>query len=193
MRKTNSALSSIDQAGIDAVRIFESTLPDNAKSVDILKAKQYVDGHKFEKWLLKTAINVSYKGENHIGVGMADSEKGKPSSYLLAVVFGELNFTHKMGLYFLYPNNQYRFKAGSFHVFPVIKNNMIGAFVFHVRGIDFLLNLFPSYAPPSLRSLGINVATGDYDYILDAEPIYRGSSMTVINENNVQQSIYFKW
>lgn len=47
--KHNNALSGIDQAGIDAVRIFESTLPKDMRSVDTSKSKKYVDGHKFEK------------------------------------------------------------------------------------------------------------------------------------------------
>jgi len=189
----NNSLSDIDKVGIDAVRIIESTLPDGARSINTSATKKYIDGYNFERWLLKTAINVSFNGKNHIGVGMTDSEQGKPCSYLLAVVFGELNFSHKMGLYCLYPKNQFRFKAGSFHMFPIVKNKMIGAFVFHVRGIDFLLNLFPDHAPPPLRQLGINEATGDHDYILDAEPIYRSSSMAVTNGNNDPYSIYFKW
>lgn len=189
----NNSLSDVDQAGIDAIRIFESTLPDKAKSIDTSKIKEYIDGYTFERWLLKIAINISFNRKNHIGVGMADSELGKPSPYLLAIVFGELNFSHKMGLYFLYPKNQYKLKAGSFHVYPIIKENVIGAFVFHIRGMDFLLNLYPNHAPPSLRNLGIRELTGVHNYILDAELVYRSSSTVIINENNEQCSIYFKW
>ena len=191
--KHNNNFSPIDQAGIDAVKIIESTLPEYAKSIDTSDVKKYIDGHKFEKWLLKIAINISYNGNNHIGFGMTNSEKGKPSPYLLAVMFGELNFNNKLGLYFLCPNGQYRFKVGSFHVFPVIKSDVIGGFVFHVRGIDFFLNLYPGHEPPTLRSLGCNEPTGERDYILDAQPMYRSPSLTVSNEHNEQQIIYFKW
>lgn len=124
---------------------------------------------------------------------MTDSEKGKPSPYLLAIVFEGLNFSHQMGLYFLHLKDKYRLMAGSFHMFPIIKDNEIGAFAFHIRGIDFLLNLFPGHAPPALRNLGINLVIENYDYVLDAEPIYRSTSLLITNEDNKQQSIYFKW
>jgi len=191
--KHNNGLSDIDQAGINAVKIIESTLPQFARSVDTSKTKKYIDGHKFERWLLKIAINISVKGINQIGVGMVDSQTGVPSAYLLAVIFGELNFTHEMGLYFLFPNGKHKFEAGSFHVFPIFKEQVIAAFVFHIRGVDLLLNLFPGHSPPPLRGLEINNDAIDINYILDATPQYRSKSIIVTNENKVQQQVYFKW
>lgn len=191
--KHNNGMSDIDQAGIDAIKIIESVLPLHARSIDTSSAKKYIDGYDFERWLLKIAINISVKSENHIGVGMTGSQVGLPSAYLLAVIFGELKLTHEMGLYFLFPNGEYKFKAGSFHLYPVIKDKVIGAFVFHVRGLDFLLNLFPGHSPPSLKSLGICNAKGDFDYILDSVPQYRSQSIIIANNNEDHQSIDFHW
>jgi len=191
--KHNNGMSDIDQAGIDAIKTIESVLPPNARSVDTLTAKKYINGHDFERWLLKTAINVSVKSENHIGVGMANSQVGLPSAYLLAVIFGELKLTNEMGLYFLFPKGEYKFKVGSFHMYPVVKDKEIGAFVFHIRGLDFLLNLLPGYPPPSLKNLGISKSTGNHDYMLDSVPQYRSNSIIIGNANENKQSVHFYW
>jgi hypothetical protein len=190
--KHNNALSDVDQAGIDAVRIFESTLPPSMRTMKSSNAPKYVDGYNFERWLLKTAINLSVGGKNHIGVGMSNSEPGKPSPYLLAVVFGRLKFTHEMGLYFFF-QKEYKCRVGLFGVYPIIKNEEIGAFVFNLRGIDVLLSLFPGHAPPSLRNLGIKEDSGDNSYILDSTPSYRNPSLEVNNINEISHKIYFKW
>jgi len=191
--KHNNGLSQIDQAGIDAVKIIESVLPSHAQSVNTSKIKMYIDGHNFEKWLLKTAINLSVNQSYHIGVGMADSQAGLPSAYLLAVLFGGLEFTDSMGLYFLYTKENVKFKAGTFSVYPVIKEESIAAFVFHIRGLDFILSLFPEHPVPTLRSLGLNNPTGDFDYILDSIPQYRSKSVVVNNFKEIERKIYFKW
>jgi len=191
--KHNSILSVVDQAGIDAVKIIESTLPPRMRSIETSEVDTYIDGHLFERWLLKTAINISYGGISHIGIGMSGSKKGKPSPYLLAVIFGELKFSHKLGLYVLSPESQYKFEVGSFHVFPIVKDERIGGFVFHVRGVDFFLNLNPWHAPPSMRSLGIGKATGDHDYVLDTNPAYRCSDLRICNAEYENSIIRFKW
>jgi len=189
----NSALSPVDQAGAEAVRAFESTWPTEIRSMDTTNAKLTIDGPLMERWLLKTAINVSVNGGYHIGLGMTDSQVGQPSPYLLAVAFGELPFSHKMGLYTLFPGECQRMKAGSFSVYPLRKNGSLGAFVFHVRGFDFLLNLFPGHAPPCLRELGINRDPGGRHYLLDCNPQYRIRSMVSRNDVGGRHEIFIKW
>lgn len=124
---------------------------------------------------------------------MTDSKPGIPSDYLLAVVFGDIKFTHHMGLYFLMPEHSYMIKAGSIHVYPVIKEQYIGGFVFHIRGIDFFLSLYPGHSPPPLRILGINNAVDWGDYTLDAIPRYRLPSIFLSNEESKSTIINFNW
>ena len=169
----NSKLSRLDEEGINAVRIFEYLLPATARSVNSRPSRFIIDGHLFEKWLLKTAINISYKTDQHIGVGMAESIPGIPSAYLLAVVFGELNFTHNMGIYTLTSNYFYKFKAGSIFICPVQKDGEIGGFLFHIRGLNFFLSLFPGHHPQKLRELGLTSDDNLTDYLLDAALSYR--------------------
>jgi len=75
----------------------------------------------------------------------------------------------------------------------VVKDNEIGAFVFHIRGLDFLLNLSPRESLPSLKNLGICKTTGEHDYIIDLVPQYRSNSIVIGNKNKKQQSINFYW
>jgi len=191
--KHNNGLSEVDQFGIDAVRIIESVLPENVQSISTSNRKDYIDGYNFERWLLKTAINLSANGNNHLGVGMADSEVGLPPPYLLAVLFGEINFTNNMGLYFLYPEGRIKIRAGTILAYPIIKNSVIAAFVFHIRGLDFLLSLFPGHSPQSLRALGLKNPTLDFDYILDSKPEYRSSSLVIKDAKGINHQISFKW
>jgi len=191
--KHNNGLSKIDQAGIDAFKTIESLLPSHAQSMDVSKAKKYIDGYNFERWLLKTAINLSVNQNFHIGASMTDSQIGLPSPYLLAVLFGELDFSHEMGLYFLFPNDKYDFKAGSLLMSPVVKDQIIVAFIFHIRGIDFVLSLYPGHTLPSLKSLGVENPTGDFDYVLDVSPQYRSKIFTTKHGSNTKKQIVFRW
>ncbi|NQT54697.1 MAG: hypothetical protein HQ551_00545 [Desulfobacteraceae bacterium] len=78
----NNQLSVVDSAGINAIRIFEQFFPKQYRSVKTEPENKVVDGLNFERWLLKTAINLTYKGDMHLGVGMTDSIPGIPSPYL---------------------------------------------------------------------------------------------------------------
>lgn len=185
----NSALSPVDIAGIKIVRYFDQLYP-NIENLPSEKTEPPFDGHMFERWLLKTAINISYGSSEHIGVGMTDSKPGKPSAYLLAVVFGDIPFSHKMGAYFIYPKGEYLVRKGEISLVPVIKSGEIGGFYFHLRGLDIFLSLFPGHAPPSLEEIGV---TGFPDHILHAELQYRSSSLILRNEGAASTQVRFAW
>ena len=178
-RKHNSVLESADRAGIAAIRIFEGSLRSTGR----------IDGVMFERWLLKTAINVTYEGSLRIGMGMTDSEPGIPSPYLLAVVFGDLDFTHKMGAYFLFPRCSFEYRAGEISIVPIHKNGEVGGFLFSLRGIFVLLSLCPGHDPPPLQELGIEVAT----HLAGVKPMYRCGSIIVSNSEGSEDRISFDW
>jgi hypothetical protein len=192
-RKHNSELSPIDKEGINAVRIFESLLPENLRSNTILPENGKVNGYQFERWLLKTAINVSYKSNLHIGLGMSESQLGLPSPYLLAVVFGGLNFTHNMGVYMLTNRKPTKFRVGEIAMFPVYKDGAIGGFFFHIRGLKFFLSLLPGSSLPKLRKLGLTEGGYIDSDLLDSKPHYRLSEMIINNHNSPPQNIEFCW
>ncbi len=189
----NSLLSEIDLAGINAIRVFEQLLPEDIRSTKTLPESQVIDGLNFERWLLKTAINLTYGGELHLGVGMTDSEPGKPSQYLLQVVFGDLPFTHKLGLYTLCYNSLEKFMVGSISFTPIQQDNRIAGFLFHLRGFDFFLSLYPGHAPPQLGTLGIGDDGKVPKYIAEAIPEYRRNKIIAFNEKKEPLEVQFEW
>lgn len=183
----NNQLSIVDKAGINAIRIFEQCIPEQYRSVKTEPECFVIDGINFERWLLKIAINLAYKGDKHIGVAMTHSIPGIPSPYLLQVVFGNMPFTHKMGLYtFQHETGRY-FNAGEFSMTPIHQDGAIGGFIFHIRGFDFFLSLYPGHAPPKLNTLGIE---GD---VANALPVYRNKVITVFNQNKNRFDVTFEW
>ncbi len=189
----NNTLSIIDQAGINAIRIFEHLMPGKYRTVTTVPESHVVDGLNFERWLLKTAINLTYQGDMHLGFGMTDSVPGEPAPYLLQVVFGDLPFTHKMGLYTLCYETLEKFRVGSISFTPIHKDNQIGGFLFHIRGFDFFLSLYPGHTPPKLRDLGLGQDGKIQKHIVNALPIYRRDVITAFNENRERREVQFEW
>lgn len=189
----NNTLSGIDQAGANAVRIIESILPEDRRSTTLAPDSLEIDGLNFERWLLKIALNLSFKSELHIGFGMIDSTPGWPSPYLLQVVFGNLPFTHKMGLYTFGYDTTEKIRAGSIAFMPIHKEGHIGGFWYHIRGFDFFLSLYPGYYLPRLRELGIGANKNIPPYIVNALPEYRRKKIVALNERREPSVVSFKW
>jgi len=189
----NSKLSNIDQAGINAFRVFEQLIPEKHRTIKTPPENKIIDGLNFERWLLKTAINLSFKGDKHIGVGMTDSVPGIPSPYLLQVVFGELPFTHQMGLYTLCYETMEKFLVGNFSVTPIYQDNNIGGFLYHIRGFDFFLSLYPGHPVPKLSTLGLGEHNNIPSHIANALPIYRRDIINVYNQKQEHMQVNFCW
>lgn len=186
-RKHNSLLDVVDRGGVSAIRSFDA---DREEGDPMVQGEVAIDGGLFERWLLKTAINVSYMSSLQIGVGMTDQQVGIPASYLVAVAFGACSFSHKMGAYFLLPSEEFRFRKGEITIMPVHKDGHIGGFYFHLRGVDVFLSLYAGHAPSSLRNLGVSSLPV---HILDAVPTYRSTSLTISTNNNAFRGISFSW
>lgn len=187
-RAHNSALSEVDVEAMKVVENFQrATSPRNSATLSV----DIIDGKKLERWLLKTAINLSYEGILHIGVGMNGSVPGLPSPYLIDVAFGKLPFTHKMGAHFLIPEKNTLHKPNQIAVSPIFKDGHIGGFYFDLRSQAIFLNLFPSHTPPTLGTVAekMHLQTP----ILDAKLVYR--PLVVATESNGLQTslIKFKW
>ena len=148
--KHNNLLSDSDNEAVKALDLFRYESTGSAERQS--NQGRIINGIFLEKWLVKTAINFSIGGNRHIGVGMNDSEVGHPSPYLLAVAFGDLNLSHGMGAYFLYPTGYYPYIPGEIIVMPIIKDDYIGGFYFGLRGQPVFLNLIPGTSPNVFNS-----------------------------------------
>ena len=183
-RRHNSILESADRAGIAAIRVFDETINPSQGTADT------INGLELERWLLKVAINLSFRGSEKLGVGMLGTEAGYPAPYLLEVVFGNRIFDYQMGVYVLFPAGEYRFRRGEIVVTPIRRNNEIGGVYFSLRGIHVFLSLLPGHAPPPLGKLG-NITLPKH--VLEANPCYRPSSIIIPKLDGIKSTIKFGW
>jgi hypothetical protein len=187
-RTHNSALSETDSEAKKAVGLFQRSKPPTK---DDPLGDNNVDGHKFERWLLKTAINLSYGRDLQIGVGMQGSVPGVPSPYLIDVAFGKLPFSHQMGAYFLFPEKETLHSPSEIVMIPLIKDGHIGGFYFELRSQAVFLNLFPGHALPTL---GAAAAQLDLQQaLLHAELVYRPPQIAIAANGVPVSMVRFKW
>lgn len=178
-QKHNNELSVTDEAAKLVIGAFEAG-----------RSAKQLNGLLFERWLVKTAINLSLGCQHHIGVGMSESEPGKPSPYLIAVAFGNETLCAKMGAYFLFPVDKYLYRAGEIFVTPIQRDMEIGGFLFGLRGQFVFLNLFPGHAPPPIATLAPGIVP---DQIGAAPLYYRPASFDILNAGGTMERIQLQW
>ncbi|WP_157726503.1 hypothetical protein [Imhoffiella purpurea] len=86
-----------------------------------------------------------------------------------------------------------RFRVGSISFTPIHIDKQIGGFLFHIRGLDFFLSLYPGHALPTLNTLGIGDDGKVPKHIASATPEYRKNTVSVINEHGERSDIKFNW
>ena len=177
--KHNNDLSQTDQAAVLAISAFTTG-----------KGTPPVMGLLLERWLLKTAINLSVGSNLHIGSGMADSKTGWPSPYLLAVAFGDLLFSACMGAYFLLPQQPYSHRAGEFLVTPIYRDGAIGGFVFGLRGQFVFLSLYPGHVPPAIGLLAPSLLP---EPLGTATLVYRPHSLLLQIGSSAPINVQLEW
>lgn len=178
-KKHNNGFSTLDEEAKYAINCFEKG-----------KTGRPINGLLLERWLLKTAINLSLNCNFRIGVGFSDSVKGYPSPYAVALALGQEPFKYEMGMYFLenktgVPNN-----PNEQLMMPITKNDEIGMFLFGLRGANIILNLVPAHEVPKLSNLKLHDSS-PVD-IEDEKPIYRPQGFTNTNiESGLISSVEF--
>lgn len=187
-RKHNSLLSSIDKSGIEIISFLEQARDSKYDIPQITTS-----GHLFEKWLLKTAINLSFNSQLHIGLGMTDSKLGIPSAYLLDVVFGKIEFSHQMGAYFIPNSAPLKIKEREIATIPIVKDKVLGGILFNLRGYHFFISLVPCHELPNLASLGLTPEFGINKELLELKPRYRPTSLVITSKNKKTSELKFYW
>lgn len=172
----------IDLEGVKLIKFLQN--PSNKENSLIIK------NDLFERWLLKTAINLSIKENCFIGVGMNNSEKNKVPDYLLHIAFNKNIFSYEMGLYILPAVVQSSVQNSVIAIVPFLKNDEIGGFYFNLYGLGFFLSLFPCHTPPSLYEIGIENDLLPSEH-LNVTPIYRPNEIQ-IEHNFVIKKIMFR-
>lgn len=178
-QKHNNDLSPVDSAAKHAIEAFVTA-----------SSERPLNGLLLERWLVKTAVNLSVGGNLHIGCGMSDSKPGWPSPYLLAVAFGDAVLTAQMGAYFLFPVTQYLHHAGEILIVPIHRDGCIGGFVFGLRGQFIFLSLYPGHAPPPVHTL----APGLLPEPIGTAPLYyRPTTFNIHIAGGTEGQIHMQW
>lgn len=159
-RRHNSLLSPVDEGGAAAFDAFRelrriANIREKLRGPFRTVVKHSFDGPLLERWLLKTTINLSYKGDKPIGRGSISA--GIPPDDLVRIAFGRASFYGRAGLSFiLRPGMQIK-SEDALTFAPLLKDGSViegGLFVF--RGQQMLLFLEPGGAPPNLSGLQWN-------------------------------------
>lgn len=144
-RKHNSDLSEVDaysKTALDTLLAsiqLGSTRNRLAQSHWTLKRFE-VDGKLFERWFLKTLINVTFDGEYGIG---RNAVAGMPSDELVRIAFGKQEFEGYAGLHAMsHKGEQISFQEGVTIITMLENTNIVmGRFAF--GGFRYLLSLIP--------------------------------------------------
>ena len=178
-RRHNTLLSSVDEVGL----LVSRSLRDPVDSRSVL-------GFDFERWLLKTLINISIGGDARIGIGMTGGALGVAPPYLVDVAFGNLNLTHRMGLYFLRCIEPYGTNPGEIMCTPFVRDAEIGGALFLIAGMYFFLSLNPGHAPSRIGEMARGSWPG---HLATAELVYRPEYLRVQMRDGRDGVINFDW
>ncbi|SHN40551.1 hypothetical protein SAMN05192549_11112 [Duganella sacchari] len=99
-----------------------------------------IDAKLLERWLLKTLLNLSFKGD--LFIGEDGTEKGVPPKSLVDTCFGSQPFEGKAGMYVAANLGMWIRSTDTIQFAPLIKDDerILGGF-FEFRGIRFFLDL----------------------------------------------------
>jgi hypothetical protein len=190
----NSALSPVDEQGKRAFEIFrDCDLRTKALQRDpdrkFRKLEFFVKGPEFERWILKTLINIACVGSSkHLRWRDSRAPINSPPEDLLNVVFGKAIFRNPKGLYAAHTPGQPERCWETVFISPLIHNQVsISGALLEFRGFRFVFNLsetpLPQIfelpdAPPEWRFNCLN---------------YRPISFKFTHQGRTAHSVVFRW
>jgi hypothetical protein len=191
-RHHNSMLSILDssaKASYEAIRsaqvLYETRLRlRKNKFWNTVNFK--VSGILFERWVLKTLINLSFN--QNFPIGNDGSQNGMPSDSLVKLVFGLQNFEGKSGLYSVVKTGEHTNFLETLRFAPLIyQGRYIAGAMFVIKGLRFVL-FFGKEGPPNpLSNLGIQGDWGDSQLNFHNKEI-------IFNINNLpSHKVVFEW
>jgi hypothetical protein len=156
----NNELSPIDDAGAHAFDVFRearriSNVRENMKSRLWNVVRHKINGPAFERWCLKTLINIACNGG--LPIGRDSVVAGRPSERLVRIAFGLESFQGRAGLYFVVRQGMRIMSDDTVQFLPLNKHNThIEGGLFGFRGQMLLLFLEPEGPPEPLDGISMN-------------------------------------
>lgn len=187
----NNALSVVDETACAVFSAYRE-LARNGRLGFRQHAPQHYqfDGHRLERWFLKTLINMAIGGGVSLGepIGSDSIRGGCPSKRLVDIAFGKRCFFNGAGLYSVGYVGQNIRSDESLHATVLVHENIIKGALFRFRGFGFLLFVDEGGLPPSVSRLHL----GGMDWSL-FDFFYRQRRMQVVRNSVVLESIEYTW
>jgi len=152
-----------------------------------------VDGKLFERWLLKTLINLCYGGAQPIGLN--GEIAGAPDEKLIRICYGLDTFSGKAGMYVTACEHQTMTFGGSFHFSPMIDldaDRIVGG-CFHFRGLFLYLALTEFLLPTTFFQ---DIKVGYYGPLSEwklTQPTWHFSTFQIKINDRLCHTIFFDW
>jgi len=193
----NNGLSSVDEAGLAAFNVFrtageiqEARRQESASRIAshaFPVVQHEIDGHKLERWLLKTLINYEMVGDQSLSIGPPSPGSGHPPKELVEIAFGRKIFQPPTGLYFLGRVGEPLHLAERIQYTAWVSDSNAGSHVtagqFLFYNCSFVLNVDPS------RSLPQQLET-EYGML---NLLYRPKGFDIMLNEKPSQRITFRW
>lgn len=185
-RRHNERLSETDEAAASVLRAFEQVA--RAADVRISAAGIEIKGCDFERWALKTLINVC--ADDVYPIGKNSNRPGAPSPRLVQIAFGLKYFPWRAGIYFVgEPKGQFEYTSRYTFSPLVSAGNYLEGTLLIFCGFRFVL-LFgdPGQSIHELNVLGGNRAFGPGPLTVAHHP---RALETEVGERHMKMS--FRW
>ena len=180
----NEALSEFDSEAIQLCRFLSTNILDQP----LARARHTVDGHKFEKWALKTYANLAYLG----ALDPTTHMRTVPDHVLTKHLFENAPIPYGMGLYFVAGTvNNHDFNVGlSWNgIRNVNDEGAIVAMAFKLNELHFVVSAVPGAAEGRLAKMG---TMNGIDYS-SVQVVYRPNNIVLRSHAGAGKTILLNW
>jgi hypothetical protein len=149
-KRHNEALSPFDA---EASRLSRF-LSEHVQELPLEPAEHRANGHRLEKWALKTFANLAYIG----ALDQVAHTRTQPSDFVVEHIFRDAPLPSGVGLYFIAGSlNNTTFKVGlSWNgIRNLSAGGAIAAMTFTLNEVRFVVNVVPGSAERRLAKLGV--------------------------------------
>jgi hypothetical protein len=145
-KKHNSDLSDVDAYSKTALNTLADSMALAVRRNELRQnhwtIKRYeIDGRLFERWFVKTLVNVAFGGR--YGIGRGAQIAGIPSDNLVRIAFGQQSFHGHAGLYALARNGENISLQEGIKIVTMLEDSNIVMARFSFCGYGYLLSLIP--------------------------------------------------
>jgi hypothetical protein len=145
-RKHNTELSEVDAYAKSSFETLTAAMELNDLRNQLLQShwsiKRFkINGALFERWFVKTLINITFKGP--CGIGRGSAQAGVPPEHIVRIAFGRESFVGYGGLHALAHNGENIELKQGVSITTMLEDANVVMARFSFCGFRYLLSLIP--------------------------------------------------